>query len=205
MKKVFNWIFAIVIILFFALFMFNGCTMSDPQESEPEKDDLTIPDDKLPQWLLLEHQSTENNDSKTDNEIILAETNNNEDKTESVSAPITDPEPEPETTSPTDEPSPDKKQDPEPDNEDSDSDELSPSEKRKINKAKDALREIEKEYRSASNEERVELATRYNHIINKLKNEYGIIHENKLEEAEWWKLDRDSSPSFQHEVYPKTD
>jgi len=203
MKKVVNWVFAIVIILFFALF--NGCTMSAPQESAPEQDDLTIPDDKLPQWLLLEHQSTENNDSETDNEIILTETKNDEDKTESVNETITDSEPEPETTSPTDEPSPDKRQDPEHENEDSDSDELSPSEKRNIDKAKEALREIEKEYRTAGSEERVELATRYNHIINKLKDEYGIILENKLEEAEWWKLDRDSSPSFRHEVYPKTD
>lgn len=203
MKKVVNWIFAIVIILIFALF--NGCTMLDPQESQPEQDDLTAPDDKLPQWLLLEHQSTENNYSEKDNKIILAETYNDEDETESVSETITDPDPEPETTSPSDEPSSDKKQDPEPKNEDSDSDDLSPSEKGKINKAKEALREIEKEYRTASSETRVELATRYNHIINKLKNEYGIILENKLEEAEWWKLDRDSSPSFRHEVYPKTD
>jgi len=203
MKKVANWIFAIVIILFFALF--NGCTMSDPQESEPEQDDLTASGDKLPQWLLWEHQSNENNDSETDSEIILAETHDDEDETESVSKPITDPEPEPETTSPTDEPSPVKEQDPEPENEDSDSDELSPSEKRNINKAKETLREIEKEYRTASSEERVELATRYNHIINKLEDEYGIILDNKLEEAEWWKLDRDSSPSFRHEVHPKTD
>ena len=203
MKKVVNWVFAIVIILFFALF--NGCTMSAPQESAPEQDDLTVPDDKLPQWLLLEHQSTENNDSETDNEIILAETNNDEDETESVSETITDPEPDPETTSPTDKPTPDKQQDPEPENEDSDSDELSPSEKREINKAKEALKEIEKEYKTASSEERGELANRYNHIINKLRTDYGIIHENKLDETEWWKLDRDSSSPFQYEVYTETD
>ena len=207
MKKLVNGILAVVMILLFALF--NGCTMSSPEDSTPEQEDLTIPEDKLPRWLLWDHQSTENNDLEIDleidNENILVETNNDEDKTESVSEPFTDPEPDPEIDSHADKPTPDKQQDPVPENEDSDSVELSPSEKREINRAKEALKEIEKDYRTASSEEKVELASRYNYIINQLKSKYGITHDHKLDETEWWKLDRDASSSFQHEVHTKID
>lgn len=203
MKRIIDRIF--IITLLFLIALSSSCATPDPLETESGQVELITSDDKIPRWLLLDHYRNENSDFEADYDTILVETNNDVDETEGFREAITNLEPTPEDTSPADKPTPEKKQDPITENENLNSDELSPSEIREINKAKEALREIEKEYRTASSEEKMDLEKRYNHIINKLKTEYGIIHENNLEKAEWWKLDRDSSSSFRHEVQHTTD
>lgn len=138
-------------------------------------------------------------------ERIEIETDHNEGESDDFSDEKIEPDSKSETTSPSEQPAPVKEQSSLPENEDPANGELSFSEQREIDRAKEALRKIEDEYKAATNEEKVEIAARYSQIINQLNTKYGIIYENKLEKIEWWKIGKDPDPSFHHEVDIKTD
>lgn len=193
MKSVNIFIYILILILHIAFL--SSCIMPDLQEAEPLKTDQSF-SDNIPRWLLLEHLSIER---------IEIETGHDEDETEDFNDEIIEPEPNSEATSHSEQPAPVKQQNPLPENEDSTNGELSFSEKREIDRAKETLRKIEEKYKTATNEEKVELATRYSQIIKQLNTKYDIVYENKLEKAQWWKIGKDPDPSFHHEVDTETD
>ncbi len=194
MKNKINLIFILILIILVALL--SSCAIFDLQENKPEEKELIFSTNNLPRWLLLEHLRIER---------IEIETDHNEGESDDFSDEIIEPESNSETNSPSEQTAPVKEQSSLEENKDPANGELNISEQREIDRAKEALRKIEEEYKAATNEEKEDLAARYSQIIKQLNTKYGIIYEHKLEKIEWWKIGKDPDPSFHHEVNIKTE
>lgn len=196
----FNILSSLFLLLILTLLL-TGCQMLSPRATESEEV-VATQEDGLPEWLLPAHHKAEDATKEEIDELFALRAQDDKDDKDDLDLEAQDTEPE--TVTETQEPEkksiPETKPDPTAANSDSNNDQLSASEKNEINQAKEVLRNIEKSFKNADSEEKTRLAQQYNHLIKTLNEKYGIVYDNKLEDGEWWQLDRDTAPTFKHDV-----